>query len=309
MFTRISLTLALSVSLTACGAGAEDEAAIEPPEAVGANQAALGVFRIDSSALAVRPAGRLPADPLTAAAFAPAHVADRLIGTAEVFDPSASFANRLVEDSATWHVENDAERGRLLVHRRDLSGRVAAPPAPAELSDLALRRLAEWGVPEAEISKVMQRTLMRQDLDEPAVDAAGAPVAAPQPSPPMLHRHKTFVQRGIGGIPVEGHRAVVTYRPDGVFQRALLAWPPLAADGHRMTSALPVAEIERRVIAELQAEGETEGEVALRWKYVPTLLADGSVTLELMVSARLAEVVGRDLTEEARIFDIPVDAI
>ncbi|ACY14136.1 hypothetical protein [Haliangium ochraceum] len=297
MNTRTSLLLALSLMLAACGTYSEEDFSPDQPEDFATAEAQLAGFQIDSRALEQRPSGQLPEQRLPPEAFEPQIVASKLVGTNESFNDAGSFANRMVGDSLTWHLESEPVRGRMVVGRHDLSGQSPGPVTPDQLRQMAIQRLQSWGVPPDEIAGVKQRTLMRQDLDDSG-----------QIGKPVLHRHKTFVQRGIHGVRVEGHRAVLTFRPDGVFQRAMAAWPPLAPTGHRLASDLPIPEIEERTIQQLQQAGETGGPVTLHWKYRPQLQADGSVVLELVASARLAEVPGEDLTEEARIFDIPVDA-
>jgi len=127
-------------------------------------------------------------------------------------------------------------------------------------------------------------------------------------SEPKIHRYKTFVLRGINGIPIQGNRAVITHQLDGSFQRALVKWPPLAAAGHKLATTLTVAEIEQRAAAALRDAGESSGAVPLRWKYVPTLLDSGEITLELVASARVKSKQHEKFTEEPREIDVPVDA-
>ena len=73
---------------------------------------------------------------------------------------------------------------------------------------------------------------------------------------PSVHRNKTFVLRGFNGVPVQGHRAVVTHSPDGVIHRALVRWPALAPSGHALRTSLTTAQISLRAIQALEAEGE-----------------------------------------------------
>lgn len=299
--TRAFVAASLCV-LTACAAGCgpaseEDYVSEKRDELVLVRAVAQG-FVIDSSALERRPRGVLPEVPLPVEAFDPQRVQRVFAETDERLDPALSFGPRLVTTGAGWHIENDSTRGMVLVSRSDLGGQPVAPPDPPRMEAAALQRLAAWGIRADEVSRVLQRQLLAQDRGDDG-----------QVGDPVVHRHKTFVFRGIDGVPVEGHRAVVTHREDGTFQRALVGWPPLARQGHRLTSRLEVAEIERRTRETLRMAGETEGQVQLRWKYVPTLQADGTVTVELVASARLAHVDHDELTEEAQVFDIPVDAL
>jgi hypothetical protein len=229
-------------------------------------------------------------------AFAPQHVIDVLIGTNEDFDDSASLTNRLIAESPGWFFEQNASRGRLMILSRAKGGE-ARPLQRSALRRAAVERLARFGIPQGEVGRVLQRAVNRQDRG-----------AEGELSPPEVHRHKTFVFRAIDGVRVEGHRAVVTHRPDGGFHRALVKWPALAGVGHRLRSDLPLEEIQQRAVAALQAAGESKGSVQTRWLYVPTLLEDGTVTLDLKVSARIAEEDHGEYIEEARLIEVDVDA-
>lgn len=282
--------LAVALAVCACGEEAPSPAVQESAQAISNG------FVFDHAALEQRPSGLLPRDRLRPEAFAPQHVIDALIETDEDFDDSASLSKRTVAQSPNWIFEQSPDRGRVLVLSRAAGGR-ARPLVPGALRQASLERLERFGIPADEVGRVLQRAVKRQDRD------AEGQVGAPE-----VHRHKTFVWRGVDGVRVEGHRAVVTHRPDGGFHRALIKWPALAGDGHRLRSDLPVGEIEQRAVAALQAAGESRGSVQTRWLYVPTLRADGSVTLELKVSARLAEEEHGDYTEEARLIEVEVDA-
>ena len=65
----------------------------------------------------------------------------------------------------------------------------------------------------SETGRVLQRKSLSQDADGTALSAE------------RVHRYKTFVYRALNGVPVEGHRAVVTHGLDGSFVRDMLEDP------------------------------------------------------------------------------------
>ena len=289
-------TAILAACLT-CACGAEDDGAPTQVEVRADHAHAISNgFRFDRTLLAERPSGQLPAQRLGVEAFAPENVTGALLGTQEAFDDSRSISRRLIAESAGWHYEQNFERGRILVLSKAKPG-AARPLRRLAVRRQAMQRLVRFGIPLAEVARVVQTSSMRQDRD--GDENVGEP---------ELHRHKTFVWRGIEGVPIEGHRAVVTHTPDGAFHRALIKWPALAADGHRLGSDLPDLEIERRAVNALRESGESHGDVSLRWVYIPTLTAQGTVTVELKVIARIAEAQHEDYTEEPRLIEVNVDA-
>ncbi len=282
--------LAVAVAVCACGVETPEPAVHESTQAISNG------FVFDHAELEQRPSGQLPQNRLRPEAFAPQHVMDVLMETDEDFDDSASLSNRLIAQSKGWFFEQNLERGRILVLSRATGGE-PRPQLRGALRRASLARLARFGIPQGEVGRVLQRAVKRQDRGgEGELGQA------------EVHRHKTFVWRGIDGVRVRGHRAVVTHRPDGGFHRALVKWPALSDAGHRLRSDLPLEEIQQRAVAALQAAGESKGSVQTRWLYVPTLQADGTVSLELRVAARIAEEEHDDFTEEARIIEILVDA-
>lgn len=126
---------------------------------------------------------------------------------------------------------------------------------------------------------------------------------------PRVHRLKGFVKRVVNGVRVQGHRAVVTFTPDGELQRVLAHWPPLAAQGHKLHTALPPGQIVLRAQAALRARGITRGNARLDWAYVPSPQANGEVVLTL---SAMVELPSRQLSdgtdEESRLLAIDVDA-
>jgi hypothetical protein len=292
--TAFYLTALLATSgLTACDTTLETL----PEDAPASSQAAVTSFQFDSKDLALRPTGGLPAERLPLSSFSQGHIAATLIGTQEVFQEVRFVDGRRYLESPTWHLEVDQLRGSVTVLRK-VPGGQPAPQDESLLRSKALQRVQLWGIGSGELGPAHQRRLMKQD------DNNG------DPGPLLLARYKTFILRTISGIPVEGHRAVVTHHLDGSFHRAYISWPALSASGHLLHSQLDIPTIEQRAAAALGAEGESSGLVKLRWKYVPTQLSNGEVALTLKVSARLGQETQLDTTtEEPREVLVDVDAL
>lgn len=284
-------SIALAGALAGClGAPVEDSA---PDQTVGA---ATG-FTLDTTGISAAPAATLPSARLSLTAFTEANVARNLLGSAETFAPLSTLGSRVNVESATWHLERDSSKGQLFAFHTPLMGDEIAQ-SDAQLQSASTALLGRWGVPSAEILRTLQRRLMGRDEDNNVIADA-----------PRLIDHKTFFFRGINGVPIEGHRAVVTWGRDGSLRRVLLRWPALAASGHRLRTTLSVAQIRSRAQTALRNAGETSGAARLRWKYVATAQTDGSVTLTLMVGARLASSTNTNgTTEEAREIDVDVSA-
>ena len=260
-------------------------------------RAALTGFTFDSTELAQAPSGPLPTALLPQTAFSDANLTRSLIQTTEPFTVSGELGTRVELDSQSWHLERDAQNGRVLVVRKHEGG---APTVQDEalLQRSATERLERWGIPSGEIGPIRQVQLSAQAQDGSLLEA------------PATYRYKTFVMRAINGIRVEGHRAVVTHSLDGTFHRAVLKWPAIATSGHRLYTRLTPAEIESRATDALVRAGELGGPVRLSWKYVPTQLTSGEVVLTLMVSASMPSLTDVDgTTEEPRIVDVDVSAL
>lgn len=258
----------------------------------GSSAEAAGSFTIDSSAIATAPTAALPARLLTSEAFAESAVTSRLMKTGEAFQTLATLRTLETRESTTWHLERDAQAGQLLFLRRGAPG-AATTVDESVLQQTSLRRLADWGVPSGEILRTLQRQTFAQDEDAPSS---------------RLHRYKTFVLRGFNGVSVEGHRAVLTYSPDGVLHRALVRWPALASSGHLLRTPLTRAQIVARAITALQAAGVSGGAAALRWKYVPAMNDRGEAVLTLRVGARTPGATAGGIAQEAREIDVDVSA-
>lgn len=282
------------VLLGACDATVPASAVDELPGA--ANGQALTGFTFDTTGIARPPSGNIPTDALRLSAFDDAMIARGLIQTTEPFAPGMRLSDISEQVSASWKFEKAPAEGALLVLK-------TAPIGPAVTVDEAVlqrgatARLGSWGLPASETGRVLQRRSLSQDADGTALLAE------------RVHRYKTFVYRAINGVPVEGHRAVVTHGVDGSFVRAYIKWPALAASGHLLRSRLSVTEIQARAAAALRTEGETSGAVKLRYKYVPTTLTTGEVALTLKVGARLAPDRTATNNSEAREVDVDVDAL
>ncbi|MCP3165605.1 hypothetical protein [Myxococcus qinghaiensis] len=253
-------------------------------------------FEFDTTGIATPPSGGLPTQLLQANAFNDAILQRGLIGTTEPFTVSGELGTRLDLESANWKLERDGSSGRALVLNKVESG-APTRQEPAVLQRNSLARLQRWGIPTTEVGEIRQVASFVQSEDVGTFE------------PAELHRHKTFVLRAINGIRVQGHRAVVTHGVDGSFQRALIAWPALAREGHLLRTRLSTAEIERKATEALVAEGLTAGRVRLAWKYVPHRLTDGSWALTLQVGAAVASVTTETHTEEPRVIDVDVNAV
>jgi hypothetical protein len=276
--------LAPLVALVGCGA----------PATSAAGSAALAGFQIGSEGLVTRPPATLPEARLPAGAFSGGAIAARLIATDEPFTTERTIGKRAIAGSTSWELEVDAGGGELLFVRRQPAGAGVALPE-SELQAAALARLASWGLGAPEILKVAQRRALMQSETDAGVGA------------PEVHSYKTFVWRGVNGVPVEGHRAVVSHGRDGVLRRMLVHWPPLAASGHKLRTRLSLAQIEERARAALRAAGETTGRARLAWKYSPALTPSGEAMLTLKVGARIAG-SGGEHAGETREVDVSVDA-
>ena len=286
---RYSLCLALALPmLTALGCVAEEGDAI--PTAETAQQ--LSGFTFDSRALATRPPATLPTGLLGTSAFSDEMIIRGLVQSTESFAPGMRIGTLTEMVATNYKFEKDPTQGAIMVLRLTPTG-AAAPQDEAVLQRSAISRLSTFGISSVELGKTLQRRALLQDQDGESVGK------------PEVHRYKTFVFRAINRIPVEGHRVVISHATDGSFVRAFLKWPAVASKGHLLTTALGASEIESRAVTALQAEGESKGNVRLSYKYVPTQLPSGEVTLTLKASARLAAEATGDETRE---IDVDIDA-
>lgn len=264
-----------------------------------AERAALAAgFTWNTAALVAIPAGTIPATRLPLGAFADREVASRLIQTVEPYSQTGGGAGHPEFDSTSWHFGADGGRGLVLAVQKGAPGTATAQSEP-ELQANAIARLKSWGIGAGELGAIWQRRLLG------TVEEAGVA------GPPTRMAYKTFVNRAVLGVRVDGHRAVVTQGLDGSFRRALVKWPALAAVGHLLHTPLTIAQIKSRAAAALGAVGITSGAIQLRWKLAPTTQPNGEVVLKLMVAARTAAAVAADqvTTEEAQEFDVDVNPI
>ena len=291
-FASIATSLAAAVILAACAVETPPEPSIDAPPTARVAEG-LGTLTFDTTAIATNPVPSLPARPLTQGAFGLPNVQRSLIGSSATFNRTIAAGNRTYYDSGTWHAEIDPIGGQILAVSQAPGQRpVVQNEATLEASSRA--RLASFGIPADELGAVAQRRSMNLDEQDGTTAAAAE-----------LDGYKTFAIRGINGIRIQGHRAVLTYGPDGVFRRALMKWPALAATGHKIRTALSTADITVRATRALTAEGITAGAIKLRWFYAPTELPSGEVTLELRVMALVP--VSTDLGE-GRAVEVIVDA-
>ncbi len=196
---------------------------------------------------------------------------------------------RLLFSSADWNVETDPLDGSLLATRSDAAADEVPGGALAELAALPLAdpfaleldaraRLEQLGIPPEEIGTVVTRRVQVQ-----GVLADGGTTRS------VVHAQKVFLSRSINGVGVEGHRAVLTYTPDGVFRRALLHWPPLAQEGHRLHTTMSRAEIMARAEQAVAARDANFEQVRLRWRLLPSPTSSGDVRLTLIAQASFDE--------------------
>lgn len=283
----VILPLALLAGCEAQPSVGETDTAVQKQEGAG--------FTFDTTGIARPPSGGIPTDQLTTRAFDDSMIGRGLIETTESFEPGMRLGELSEMVSKSWKFEKSLADGAVLVLKTAAPGEPLPVVDEAVLQRSATARLGAWGIPSSEIGRVLQLRTLAQDADGTAVDKE------------RVHRYKTFVFRAINGVPVEGHRAVVTHGLDGSFGRALIKWPAFAAKGHLLHSRMGTTDIQDRALAALKAEGETAGLVRLRYKYVPTQLTSGEVVLTLKVGARLLP----DRTSantEAREIDVDVDA-
>lgn len=254
-------------------------------------------FEFDTSRIQTFPRASLPERRLKLKAFDTANALRSFAASAEKVESSEAVVGRRVADfTRSWRVERDTAEGSMLIARRGELAETSGTTDREKLMTASTQLLGGFGVPSEEIGAVIAKSLMTRDADG----------EAKEPGPARLLLYKTYVSREINGVPVEGHRAVVTHAPDGSFVRANLLWPPLAPNGHKLSTKLTTAEIERRAQAALEKERETEGKVMLRWKYVPVKTKTGEVALRLMVEAWITPATPG--ATEPRAINVPVDA-
>jgi len=251
-------------------------------------------FQFDTSRIAERPRAELPKERMTLKSFE-ASTALRALPEQEKVEKSERIASRIVEFTRSWRIERDPIEGALLLAQPAENPRTEGEGDERKLRDASVSLLARLGVPQNEIGRVVTRSLLASDSDSDQKE----------PGRPQLILYKTFVVREINGVPVEGHRAVVSHAPSGALHRANLLWPALAREGHKLATRLTVPEITVRAAEVLRRSGENQGKVVLRWKYVPIRQPSGEVVLRLAVGARIQSVPGR----ETREITVPVDAL
>lgn len=262
-----------------------------------AGQALAAGFEFDTSRIQPVPRASLPEKRLTLKAFDTANALRSFAASTEKVESSEAVVGRRVADfTRSWRVERDTTEGSILIARRGELAETSGTMDREKLMKASTQLLGGFGVPSEEIGAVIARSLVTRDGD----------ADAKEPGPAKLLLYKTFIIREINGVTVEGHRAVVTHAPDGSFVRANLLWPPLASSGHKLSTKLTTAEIERRAQVALEKERESEGKVLLRWKYFPVKARTGEVALRLMVEAWITPATPG--ATETRAINVPVDA-
>ena len=240
----------------------------------------------------VRPTEALPTVRLERAAFEAPSVASAFGKTTEPFTAVSGSDNSEVFESSSFRLLRASRHGLLLLTRKaSILGSFVG--SQAALSTAARASLQQWGVSDGEVGTVLSRRVLSHDTGEAA---------------PRVHRYKTFIQRSIGGVPVIGHRAVISYGRDGSFARALLVWPPLASTGHKLSSKLTDAQIGERATAALIAHGVASGTARMRYKYAATLNEKGEASLRLLVGVRVKGTSTAEAGSESHEVDVEVDA-
>ena len=88
------------------------------------------LITLDSSALTPIPGGTIPAARLTRSAFTSQSIARGLIQSGEPMTRVDALGSRTTDDSASWTLETDGQRGTLLVLRKHEGGApVTSDPA------------------------------------------------------------------------------------------------------------------------------------------------------------------------------------
>ena len=280
--------------LFAAGCGVDPNALPELQD--DSDRGANAGFTWDTTKLTAIPAGSIPAGRLGLAAFDTNTVARMLINTNEDFVQVQSAGGRIEMDSASFHHSSHLARGLVLAVSKLPEGPASAQDEAA-LQSRALQRLQGWGIGSGELGAVWQRRLVGAG-EESGVRGAPARLA-----------YKTFVNRAVLGVPVAGHRAVVTHGLDGSFRRALVKWPALAAAGHLLHTQLTTSQIKTRATQLLGANRYTSGKVRLRWKYLATEGESGEAVLKLVVGARIVGPVDGDVAGEPEELDVDVSAV
>jgi len=325
---RFALPAAIMLTLAAATAGSQPTGVkpkptgVDPTAAATRPLASASDYQFDTSKLTAPPPATLPSARLKPGAFAEANIAQAFADKMpEGVSPRKLGGTRTIVLGNEWRIERDAQQGSLLVARHppdeveeqetEEPGKArpdARPPEykprentldDARAKSLSLERLTRFGIPATEVGEVTSLRLVTQDLD------------AERPGPVELMSYKTVVYRAINGVPVRGHRAVVTHWPDGSLKRTLVHWPAIAETGNRLTTRLSVAEITGRAARVLAREGVPKGSRAsLRFRYVPVQQPNGEVTLRLITSARVRapEKLPEGSFAEPREFEVPVDA-
>lgn len=234
----------------------------------------------------------LPSERLTLESFDPAVAVKRFIQTEEPFTLVGQRSKRQELESTSWRIESAPGHFVAMVKPDVVGPQVATDEDSLRVA--SRQRLRTWGVPDAEVGRVLQRKVMTQERVE---GLAGEP---------RVHAHKTFIMRAIHGVEVQGHRAVITHSPEGRFERALVRWPALSSSGHALRTSLPLAAIEERARAALSVEDSGLLKAHLRWKYLAEEQPNGEVRLRLVVGARAPS--SQNEGSESREVDVEVDA-
>lgn len=194
-------------------------------------------------------------------ALAPARAGGALAG--ETLETVSVDERRTTARSPHYRYEwRPAAGAAFLQWREDVPLRpYPVPGGPAGLVDDAVRRLALLGVVREEIALVRKLPLVSQTRTEDAT----------RPTPPRVEAWKVFLERRLGGTPVDGSRAVFSYAPDGTFTKALIRWPSLDPDPsrHRTNAGVAPNEAAAAVARHLIETDQTDvdGAIVLAFRF------------------------------------------
>lgn len=252
----------------------------------------LDVAKLDIIPEIQAPAARFPFEQLSAE-----RVSSDLLRQDSPLVRVGEMKSRARYENNEYSIEVDAVKGTVLAVRKEARSE-AGNVDEAELQKDALLRLADFGIPEEEIEGAVTKRLLGQD------DTRDTKAIAPR-----LVAYKTFITRGLGGVRVAGHRAVVTHSPDGSLRKVLMKWPALNEYGHKLRVPVSLGEVKERVASRLTETGRAPSRAALSWTQEANVDAQGRVALTLKVAAVLPAKDHGEVVEEPEIETIDIGAV
>lgn len=207
---------------------------------------------------------------------------ERILPSGELFSPTLYYLSGEETTSNSFQLEIGRTRGSFFLTLRD--DVIPRKPLAVTGGDSAVlldarNRLKSLGFATAETSGAFVRHLKR----------FSHPVGSNEERVQVVST-KVFVDRTLGGIEVNGSRAVLTYDATGSFRRVIGRWPTLAASGHRLKTTLSIAQISDAVakqLASMPSISSPTQPIPLRSLYTANPQPDGKVVLQLSVEATL----------------------